>query len=147
MPTITYSTTEPQSVSTILTPITNVPTNNVVTSSTTPAPNPTKPLITKAEWDKTGVTVTNVAPGSKQTFTFNYKGTKTIKTLHTSCGCTAAKAENNQVVAILTVDKDFSSVQGQLANMTKTVTVVFMDDTKDTLTVSAVVNKLFAVEK
>ncbi len=140
MPTITYSTSEPQSESTVSTP---VPMNNAITSN----PAPTKPLITKAEWDKTGITVTNVAPGSKQTFTFNYKGTKTIKTLHTSCGCTAAKADNNQVVATLTVDKDFSGVQGQLANMTKTVTVVFMDDTKDTLTVSAVVNKLFAVEK
>ncbi len=99
-----------------------------------------------SSWDRTGITYTNVAPGSKQSFTFTYSGSNIIKNVATSCSCTAAVHQGNVINGSITADKDLSRTAGAQATMSKTVTVHFTDGTKDTLTVSLVVNKLFKIK-
>lgn len=118
-------------------------------------PNTAKPIVDitphqkvqDSDWNRTGITFTNVAPGSKQDYSFKYSGNKTIKSAQASCSCTTSVASGNVVSGILTIDKNFSNVQGQTANVSKTITVTFTDGTQQVLNVGATVNKLFRIKE
>ncbi|MCC6252299.1 MAG: hypothetical protein BWX56_01022 [Euryarchaeota archaeon ADurb.Bin023] len=100
----------------------------------------------EAEWNRTGISFTNVAPGSKQEYSFTYLGKKTLKSAAASCSCTSTVTKGNIVSGVLTIDKNFSGIKGQTANVSKTITVTFTDNTQQVLTVGATVNKLLKIQ-
>lgn len=100
----------------------------------------------EAEWNRTGISFTNVAPGSKQEYSFTYLGKKTLKSAAASCSCTSTVTNRNIVSGVLTIDKNFSGIKGQTANVSKTITVTFTDNTQQVLTVGATVNKLLKIQ-
>lgn len=85
---------------------------------------------TNTKWNKTTHDFGLVNKGEKKLFVFEYYGDVPIKTAKGSCSCQATLVKGNKVQAEVTFKKSSLSVS-------KRVTVIFEDDTRDLLTLKA----------
>ena len=98
------------------------------------------------EWNRKSIHFGNVAPGTNQPYSFNYLGGRKIQSVQSSCGCTTSKNEDNVISGVWVTSHDLSWSPQQLVPSSKEVYVTFEDGTKETLTLSATLNKkLFVI--
>lgn len=102
------------------------------------------------DWNRVTLDFGTVAPGSKQDYSFTYIGTKKIKEVKSSCGCTSAvvnkEAKTPKVEGTYTLPTDYSYASNDITPTSKVVTVSFEDNSISTLTLSCKVNRKFNVQ-
>ena len=118
----------------------------------TPTPTPSNPVVSttllEIHWDRKSINFGEVAAGSSQDFTFKYLGNKTIRKVNSSCGCTVTTTKNNLISGTWSIAQDFSGVKNnRMVPSSKTLTVLFEDSTRETLTISATINKNYKIHK
>lgn len=97
-------------------------------------------------WDRTVYDLGTIQLSSKKTGKFVYSGDLNIIGVSASCGCTAAqktddKQTNTQVVEFTYDSPDRFSGSGPTMTVSKSITVRFNDGSKNTLSITATINK------
>ena len=85
-------------------------------------------LVMNQDWDKKEHDFGSMEPNVKYDTQFSYRGSKSIRSLATSCGCTVVQHSGGIVSASLKIKPGVKSTR-------KIVTVIFDDGSTDNLTV------------
>lgn len=95
----------------------------------------------KAVWDRKKITFSDCAPGSKQSYEFNYFGNAKIKSAKASCSCTAATADKKTIKGVWTLPSNLTNQKTLIANANVQIIVTFEDETTEVLELHAAINK------